>query len=136
MNQACVGKGGGLVLILAHDAAHRSRGARKLKWNEENSARDIFKDRFGSPGQPAQQITALCNDRLASHQRTFQFRDDSRTAGVPPLASIQKGDNNSGVEEDRLHWPNPRRFFLLEPRSGMPEAYRPRPTILALEGVR
>jgi hypothetical protein len=38
------------------------------------------------------------------------------------FASVQKGDDDAGVEEDRGQRPKPLRCFLLDPRSETAEA--------------
>jgi len=105
-----------------------------LKWNLKDTALDVFEHRLTGPFDSAEEITALRNDGLASHQRPFQFLNNCHTPGVVALAPVQKGDDHSGVKEDRFHRPNPSRRFFSEPRSGSPDANRPMPTTLFREG--
>jgi len=46
---------------------------------------------------------------------------------VSLLAAVQKGNDDAGVEQDGFHFPKPRRCFLFEPRSGIPDENFPSP---------
>ncbi len=127
VNQACIGKAGGQIAILAHDASHGRRGPGKLKGDLKDSALDVLKDGLGRSSKSAQQVATLGNHRLAGDQRPFQTLNGLDAPRVPPLASVQKRHDHPGVQERGPHRPNPRKCFLFEPRSGRPEANRPTP---------
>jgi hypothetical protein len=46
---------------------------------------------------------------------------------VKILAAVQQGNNETCVEQDRLHRPKFRRCFLFDPRSDTPDLNLPRP---------
>lgn len=135
MDETRIGKIRGQVAILAHDTPHRCCGLRQLKWNREDTVLNVLEYSLGSPRKFSQQVAAFCDDRLASNEGPFQRFDGIHTSCVMLLAPIQKGDDHAGIQEYRLHRPKPSSRFLLEPRSGMPEANRPTPTIFLWDGA-
>jgi hypothetical protein len=50
------------------------------------------------------------------------------------LGAIQESHDHTGIQQYGPQRPKPRRCFLLEPRSGIPEENLPSPTILRLLG--
>jgi hypothetical protein len=48
-------------------------------------------------------------------------------ADTVSLLPVQKGNDGAAVEQDRLHFPKPRRCLLFEPRSDIPDENFPRP---------
>lgn len=101
----------------------------------EDAALNILEYSLGSSRKLAKQVAAFRDDRLTSNQGAFQGFDGSHALCMMLLAPIQKGDDHAGIQEYRLHRPNPSSRLSLEPRSGMPEANRPIPRIFLWDGA-
>jgi len=135
LNQARIGEVRSKIAILAQDIAHGRRGMGELERNLEDSPLDVLKDRISGPGKPTQEVAALCDYRLAGDQWPVKALHHLYATSVLPRASVQQRYNNPGVDKHGLHWPKPRKCFLLEARSGTPEANRPTPTTRLPDGT-
>jgi len=98
MNEACVGKIGRQVRILAHDISHWRCDARELKRNQKHSLGDVLQYHLGRTGNPSQQIATFGYHRFTGYQWARQFSDH---LGAPPmvfLTSIKQRHDHSGVK--------------------------------------
>ena len=130
-NQAGIRKINPPVLIFPQHLFDTSSIARELKRNLENPGGNVLDHRLRRARQVPQQIATLCNDGLASDERRLHFSNRSSARLVITLAAIQQRNNETCVEQDRLHRPNFRRCFLFDPRSRTPDSNLPKPMIPA-----
>ena len=106
--------------------------SRKLKRNLENPSGNVLDHRLRRARQVPQQIATLCNDGFASDERRPHFSNRPSTRLVKTLTAVQQRNDETCVEQDRLHRPKFRRCFLFDPRSGTPDSNLPRPMTPAL----
>src|SRR5262249_2678032 len=121
MDQASVGEIDILVPILPKDPLNRRGTTRKPNRNLERTIRDILKNGLRRPRKTSRQVTGFCNQGLAGDKRSTDSIESLYAIRMTALASIQQCNDNTGIQQNRLQPPNPRRCFLLEPRSETPE---------------
>ena len=126
-NQARIGKINVTVAVLPQHMLYTSTLSRKLERNLKNPGGNVFDHRFWRTRQVAQQIAGLCDYRFASDQGRLQFSNRPGARPVRTLTTIQEGNDNTGVEQDRLHRPKSLKCFLLDPRSRTRDSNLPRP---------
>lgn len=132
VNQARICKIDAPVPIFPIYALHLERGVRESKRNLKHSRKHVREDRIRGAGEAAEQIATLGNHSLTGHQRSGQRLHRVAASPVVLLAPVEQGHNNASIEQNGLQRPNPCRCFLLDPRSGRPEANFPSPTIRRL----
>jgi hypothetical protein len=126
-NQACIGEIDFAVTVFSQNLLYAGGFLGYLKRNLENSSNHVIQDRFGSAREIAQQIATLGNYGFAGDERYCRCMDGRGAYAMSTFVAVQKGNNNASVEQNRFHLPKPRKCFLFEPRSGIPDENLPRP---------
>lgn len=126
-NQTCVGEIDFAVPVFSQNLLYAKGFPGYLKRNLENPGSHVIQNRFGSAREIAQQIATLGNYSFAGYEGCCRCMDDRGAYAMSTFVAVQKGNDDAGVEQDRFHLPKPRKCFLFEPRSGIPDENLPRP---------
>jgi len=96
--------------------------------NQKGPVFDIFQDGIRGVLDFSHEVAGLRDDGFAGEEGGFDFCANGGAFLVMPFRAVQQGDNEARVQEHWSQRPNPFRWVLLEPRSGMPDLKRPRPS--------
>ena len=126
-DEAGIGEINASVLIFSQEGFDDGCVFGELKWDLEDPGGDVVKHRCSGAAKVSQKVATLRENCFTGYQRHSNPLNGFYAMTVVAFRAVEQGDDNTGVEQDRLHLPNSWRCFLLEPRSETPERNLPSP---------
>jgi hypothetical protein len=123
-----------VVAILSQDTLNRGGATAQRNRDLKGAAGHILQNGLGRPCEASRQVASLRDHGFAGNQRRVNLIQSADAFAMAVFASVERGDNDARIQQDRFQAPNPLRCLLLDPRSRTPEENLPSPVMRGRAG--